>query len=51
VAAVQLHILKFVLADRNVEVVVGFVITGRWVGISKIRKRVVMYRFLDQDLL
>ena len=50
VAAVQLHILRFVLADRNIEAMVVFVITARWVGISKIRKRNVMYWFLDQDL-
>jgi hypothetical protein len=31
--------------------VVVFVITARWVGISKVIKKVVMYRFLDQDLL
>ena len=51
VSAVQLHILKFVLADRNKEVVVVFVITATEVGISESTKRVVMYRFLDQDLL
>jgi hypothetical protein len=41
-AAVQLHILRFLLADGNKEVVVVFVITATWVGISKIRKRIVM---------
>ena len=37
-AAVQLHILRFVLADRNKEVVVVFVITGTWVGIVRLQK-------------
>jgi len=32
-------------------VAVVFVIISTWVGISKIRERIVMYRFLDQDLL
>jgi len=49
-AAVQLHILSFVLANDN-EVVVVFVFTAKWVGISKITKMIVMYQFLDQDLL
>ena len=38
IAAVQLHILRFVLADRNKGVVVVFVITATWVGISKVIK-------------
>jgi hypothetical protein len=32
-------------------VVVVFVTTVALVGINKIRKTIVMYRFLDQDLL
>ena len=39
-------------ADRNKEeLLVVFVITATWVGISKITKRIVMYQFVDQDLL
>jgi len=41
-AAIQLHI-RFVLAERNKEVVVVFVTTATWVGISRIRKRIVVY--------
>jgi len=40
VAAVQLHILRFVLADGNKEAMVVVAITARGVGISKIRKRI-----------
>jgi len=38
-AAVQLHILRFVLAHRHKELVGFFVVIATWVKISKIRKK------------